>query len=137
VVVVVTAGGGAGASCATGTGATVVVVVVDVVGGAVDELVDEVGASVPGVLEVAWNRAGIDAEAERGRGAGVRPKSTTSTAMSTQLVTRRIGISPAARARRAGGKGIGEGSRVWGVRAVAHIYPFRFSQTAKLHRRGK
>ena len=136
-VVVVTGGGGAGAACATGAGAAVVVVVVDVVGGVVEVVVEEVGASAPGGLEVVWNRAGIDPEAEVERGAGVRPKSMTSPAMSAQHETRRIGISPAARPRRAGGKGIGKDSRVWGVRAVAQIYPFRFSQTTKLHRRGK
>jgi hypothetical protein len=135
-VVVVTAGAGAGAACVTGAGATVVVVVVDVVGGAVD-VVEEVGASVLGALEAAWNRAGIDAEAERGGGWDVRPDSTTNKAMSAQLAMRTIGVSPAARARRAGGEGMGRGSRVQGVRAVAHIYPFRFPQTAKLHRRGK
>jgi hypothetical protein len=114
-VVVVTGGGGAGAACATGAGAVVVVVVVDVVGGVVEVVVEEVGASVPHGLEVVWNRAGIDPEAEGGREAGVRPKSMTSPAMSAQHETRRIGISPAARARRAGGKGMWMGSRVRGV----------------------
>jgi hypothetical protein len=82
-----------------------VLVVVDVVGGALDVVVDEMGGSVPGVFEAAWNRVGTDPEAER-RGAGVRPKSMTSTAMSAQLETRKISVSPAARARRAGGKGM-------------------------------
>lgn len=137
VVVVATAGAGAGAASAAGAGATVVVVVVDVVGGLVDVVVEEVGASVLGRLEVAWNRAYIDAEVERGPGAGVRPKSTTATTMSAELATRKIGNSPAARARRAGGKGMGEGSRVRGVQEVADSYPVPFQTIMKLQRKSK
>jgi hypothetical protein len=109
-VVVVVGGGGAGAACATGGGGAVVVVV-DVVGADVDVDVDVVGASCAPFES--WNWAGAEPAAAPWRAGGVCLwKSATCRATTAQLAMSRIGTSPAARARRAGGNDMDESS--WG-----------------------
>jgi hypothetical protein len=98
--VVVEGGAGGGA----GGGAVVEVVVV--VGGAVGVVVVDVAGARRAPR---WNAAAADAASDD-RWPTARPKLATSTAMTAQLATNRISTSPAARPRRAGGEGMGEGS---------------------------
>lgn len=103
----VVVGVGAGGACG---GAVVDVVVV--VGGTVVELVVFVPACAR--FEARTNAAAADVD-ERDRWPVVWSKLAIWAATTAQTVTSKIGTSPAARPRRAGGEGMGESSWVWNL----------------------